>query len=238
MKIKIFSSINENSGGGYMMNFMRRDFGKVLKMTEIGEEINESLISSDCIQNTDIINFYTRFNNREIVLNDIVDDRLVDISFYIMDWNREDEKEGLKKEDRLPIKIWVNTDGGDATSVLNLIDTIQISKTPVITIGLGRCFSAGCILLMCGHKRLVFPHTKVLLHKGSTEFIGDIQKLLDHMDLLSDLSKDLEKLLFNKTKITKREYGVVENRDLFLSADDIVKFGFADKIITTMEELL
>ena len=89
---------------------------------------------------------HRRLKNREILWNEDIDDCTVDVALYIRKWNAEDR--GIPVSERKPIKILINSDGGSVDVVMNVIDMISLSKTPVITIGLGRVYSAGGLLLM------------------------------------------------------------------------------------------
>ena len=101
-----------------------------------------------------LLEYYRRLNDREILWNDLIDDGMIDIPMYILKWNKEDK--GLPVEERKPIKIFINSDGGTANVTLYTANVIALSKTPVITIGMGRAYSSGGLLLMAGHKRYIF----------------------------------------------------------------------------------
>ena len=83
-----------------------------------------------------LLEYYRRLNDREILWNDLIDDGMIDIPMYIFKWNKEDK--GLPVEERKPIKIFINSDGGTANVTLYTANVIALSKTPVITIGMGR----------------------------------------------------------------------------------------------------
>lgn len=93
-----------------------------------------------------LLEYYRRLKDREILWNDLIDDGMIDIPMYILKWNKEDS--GLPVEKRKPIKIYINSDGGAANVTLYTANVISLSKTPVITIGMGRAYSSGGLLLM------------------------------------------------------------------------------------------
>lgn len=124
------------------------------------DEFNEDFSDMEGLFDTTLpdptmVEFYRRLKNREILWNDDIDDATIDIALYIKKWNDEDKD--LAIEDRQPIKIFINSDGGYVATVLHVIDMIHLSKTPVYTIGMGRVYSAGGLLLMAGHKALYLP---------------------------------------------------------------------------------
>lgn len=154
------------------------------------EEFNEDFIDVGGVLDTTLpdptmVEYYRRLKKREILWNDDISDATIDIALYIKKWNAEDK--GIAPEERKPIKIFINSDGGSVDTVLHIIDMIHLSKTPIYTIGMGRVYSAGGLLLMAGHKRYVFPHTSCLIHDGSSGAIGSIGKMLDNLEFTKEL---------------------------------------------------
>ena len=64
-----------------------------------------------------------------------------------------------------PIKVYVNTVGGDAGSAFALYDWMRCLTTPVIGIAYGRCSSAGLPILMGADFRLCTPRTRFFYHE-------------------------------------------------------------------------
>ena len=162
------------------------------------DEFNEDFSDMEGLFDTTLpdptmVEFYRRLKNREILWNDDIDDATIDIALYIKKWNDEDKD--LAIEDRQPIKIFINSDGGYVATVLHVIDMIHLSKTPVYTIGMGRVYSAGGLLLMAGHKRYIFPHTSCLIHDGSSGAIGSIGKMIDNLEFTKELEKRIKQYI-------------------------------------------
>lgn len=183
-----------------------------------------------------MVEFYRRLKNREILWNDDIDDATIDIALYIKKWNDEDKD--LAIEDRQPIKIFINSDGGYVATVLHVIDMIHLSKTPVYTIGMGRVYSAGGLLLMAGHKRYIFPHTSCLIHDGSSGAIGSIGKMIDNLEFTKELEKRIKQYILSSTRITEEIYDQNYRRDWFMFSEEIIKLGIADEIVTDIDTIL
>lgn len=183
-----------------------------------------------------LLSFYKRLANREIFWNDDIDTDLVDFSWQILEWNREDKNTPI--EDRKPIIIYINSDGGCLNSVMNFIDVIKLSKTPVITIAMGKAYSAGGLLLMAGHKRYIFKDTTFLLHDGSTGAFGSVSKVVDSLEFTQKTEKRMKEFILANTKINEDLYDKNYRRDWFMFSDEIIKYGVADKIITDLNEIL
>lgn len=161
---------------------------------------------------------------------------MIDIPLYIFKWNKEDAE--LPVEDRKPIKIFINSNGGDVNVTLFTASVIALSKTPVITIGMGRAYSSGGLLLMAGHKRLIFDTTSILIHDGSTGAIGDTGKVLDNLEFTKESEERVMNFILSHTKIPKELMKENYRRDWFMFSDDAIKYGIADKIITSIDEII
>ena len=204
-------------------------------MFEIDLSDVEALMENT-LPSPELLDFYRRLSNREVVWNTLIGDGIIDISLYILKWNKEDYD--IPAEQRKPIKIFINSDGGDPTVIMNLADMIALSKTPVITIGMGRVYSAAGMLLMAGHKRLIFPSTTVLIHDGSGGVRGDTAKILDNLEFQRQYEERYCAFVVEHTKISEKVMKQNYRRDWFMFSEEAVSYGVADKIITDIEEIM
>lgn len=183
-----------------------------------------------------LLEYYRRLNDREILWNDLIDDGMIDIPMYIFKWNKEDK--GLPVEERKPIKIFINSDGGTANVTLYTANVIALSKTPVITIGMGRAYSSGGLLLMAGHKRYIFDSTSILIHDGFTGAVGDTGKVLDNLEFTKESEAKVRKFILEHTNIPQDLIDRNYRRDWFMFSDEAIKYGVADEIITDLDEII
>ncbi len=108
---------------------------------------------------------------RNLVLSDeITSGSIKPIIDKIMDINYDDD---LKSQDfcdwkRKPIYLFINTNGGNVYDALALIDIIQHSKTPIYTVALGWCMSAGLWIFTAGAKRIVGQNATLMFHDVQT----------------------------------------------------------------------
>jgi len=183
------------------------------------------------------LDYYERIKNREIFWNFDIDDSLVDFSLMIIKWNKQDK--GKASQDRIPIKILINSNGGDLASVLNFINVFQLSKTPVYTIGLGKTYSSAGLMLLAGSKghRYVFQDTTALIHSGSTGAVGNTDKVLDNFEFTQRQEKRVKEFIVANTNITDKLYTKNYRKDWWLTSDEIISLGLADKIITDLDEI-
>lgn len=55
----------------------------------------------------ELLSFYENLQERVIWIDDEIGDQLLQYSKYILKWNMEDEKAGIRVEDRKPIKLMI-----------------------------------------------------------------------------------------------------------------------------------
>lgn len=206
-----------------------------LDLSELINVVKSKLNKDGVLPDPNLLQFYTDLANRRITWNDDVTEDILGLADYIIQWNEEDKD--IEVEKRKPIKIFINTSGGDSGATMCLIDVIEASKTPVYTIGLDRCYSAGGYILMAGHKRMIFKNTSFLLHDGFTDIGGSIGKFADTAAFIEKQEDYVRDFVTRRTKITEEEYLKNYRRDWFMFSDDIIKYGVADKIITDISEV-
>lgn len=173
--------------------------------------------------------------NRGLHLGDIDSSIADSMDAYIRFFNRLDEEEGTPIEEREPIKIYIDSGGGDVMGTLTIIDAIKNSKTPVWTINIGQAYSGGFFVFIAGHKRLSYKNATFLFHEGSTGSSGDVNKFNNWADFLKKIIKRLKTHVLENTKITKEEYEKHSKDDWWLFAEEAIEHGICDEII---EELI
>lgn len=183
-----------------------------------------------------LLEYYRMRTKREIMWNSDIEDDILEVSLAIRKWNVEDN--GIEVDKRIPIKIFINSDGGSVDAVMNVIDLIKLSKTPVITIGMGKVYSAGGLLLMAGHKRYIFKHTSCLIHDGSSGAVGSIGKLIDNLKFTEKLEVLIKEYIISSTKITEQMFDANYRRGWFMFSDEMLELGVADEIIDDIDTIL
>lgn len=131
-----------------------------------------------------------------------------------------------------PIKIYINSPGGEIYSLLGLYDVMQlfINQGYVIeTVNIGLAASAAAVILLTGSKghRFCLPNATVMLHQPSS---GTWGKVTD-MEIDVKESKRLKELLNDIIKKhTSEELSAKMERDYYLSAGDALKYNLIDAI--------
>lgn len=183
-----------------------------------------------------LLEYYTQIKERHIFWNMDVDIDLVDCSYKIIQWNKEDRDKDV--ESRVPIKIFINSDGGCLNSVLNFINLIKLSKTPIVTIAMGKVFSAGFLMLLAGHKRYCFEYSEGLLHSGSFGIMNSTEKVMDYIDHTRKIEKMVKEYVVSRTKITPKEYDKNYRNEWYMTSQDMIKYGVVDELIEDLDLIL
>jgi len=166
------------------------------------------------------------------------------IFLFMEDFNNKTVKpviEWILKKNLSPSKsrpkhltLMINSPGGEMSAAFSLIDVMKGSVIPIHTIGLGMIASCGLLTFMSGARghRTVTPNTSILSHQYSwgsygkehelfarvREFELSTERMMEHYKKCTGLSeKDIRKYL-------------LPEKDVWLSADEAVKYGIADEI--------
>lgn len=122
----------------------------------------------------------------------------------------DDQKEAEYKEfKREPIKLFINTNGGNAYDAFALGDVIRNSKTPVHTIALGWCMSAGFLIYLFGHKRYMSEYATLMYHDVSTGMNGKTQYVKQELKEMQRIANMMNRLIVGSSRIkdhTLRDY--------------------------------
>lgn len=174
--------------------------------------------------------------NREIYLGDITEGVGQTVDGYIRFWNRYDDIQNIPIDERQPIKIYIDSNGGCLTDTLTMIDAIEMSKTPIWTIVTGSAYSGGFFtgITKCA-RRLAYPHASFMFHEGSTSTGGDAHKFRNYADFYEKELEQLKAHVLKNTKISEEKYESIKRDDFWLTAEEAIEYGVIDEIT---EELI
>lgn len=175
--------------------------------------------------------FYLKeLRQRKLFLNTDIDHfSVIDIVKNILQYNREDI--GLEIRQRVPVVLYITSNGGDIDSGFELIDVILNSKTPVYTVNLGYQYSMGFLVGLAGHKRFATPNAKFLMHDGSNLVFGSSTKVHDQIEFQRRVEKRIKDYIISRSNLTSEEYDSKLRMEWYLFADEAKEKGFTDYII-------
>lgn len=169
--------------------------------------------------------------NREVYVGDINAGLGQTIDGWIRFWNRYDDLKRIPVEEREPIKIYIDSNGGCLTDTFTMIDAIEMSKTPIWTIVTGSAYSGGFFtgITKCA-KRIAYPHASFMFHEGSTSTGGDAHKFRNYADFYEKELEQLKNHVLKSTKISEEKYESIKRDDFWLTAEEALEYGVIDEI--------
>lgn len=183
---------------------------------------------------------FPKISERNIFFNTQVDQETIGrLSKEIVDINEQDEYlqkyyelHGLTYS-RKPIKIYIDSFGGQVYQCFGLISLMETSKTPIHTIVTGTAMSCGFMILICGHRRFGYELSTPLYHQVGTYFNGKLKDMEEDLMETKRLQDKIEAITLRKTKITKEKLEQIycNKIDWYMSADEALRYGVIDEII-------
>lgn len=179
--------------------------------------------------------YYRDEADRIFWVDDEINDNLLDLVKMIIRCNREDK--GLAVEARKPIKILIDSPGGDVCTLWTAIKAIEISKTPVYTINYCTAFSAAADLLASGHKRYALPGTSAMVHSGSCVFGGTVEQAENMKKHFDKLGKKITDYFLIHTKVDPKVFKKKAPSDWYMDECEMLENGLIDGIVENFDVL-
>jgi len=132
-----------------------------------------------------------------------------------------------------PIKIYIDSYGGNVYQCFGLLSVMKRSKTPIHTIVTGCAMSCGFMMLISGHKRFAHELSTPLYHQVSSAAWGKLKDMEQDVEEAKRLQKIIENITLDRTNISKSKLKeVLEQKiDWFMSAEEALKLGVVDEIL-------
>jgi ATP-dependent Clp protease protease subunit len=132
------------------------------------------------------------------------------------------------------IDLYINSEGGDLSSMFAIYDTMQYIQAPVVTTCVGQAIAEGAVLLAAGApgRRAILPHARVVLHQPGTRGQGTIPDLLLAADEVVRLRGEMESVLSRHTGQSVETLRDDTDRDRVFTPQAALDYGLADQILT------
>jgi ATP-dependent Clp protease protease subunit len=133
------------------------------------------------------------------------------------------------------IHLYLNSPGGVVSSGLSIYDTMQFVKPDVSTMCIGQAASMGALLLAGGAsgKRYCLPHTRVMIHQPLGGMQGQAADIEIHAREMLNTRDRLNRILSQHTGQDLDKVKKDTDRDYFMSAEEAMKYGLIDKVLST-----
>ena len=134
------------------------------------------------------------------------------------------------------ILFYINSPGGVVTAGMAIYDTMQFIKPDVSTVVLGQACSMGSLLATAGAtgKRLILPNARHMIHQPSGGARGQATDMLIQVEEILAMKRNLTEIYVRHNSAGKTFDELTQDmeRDNFMSAEEAVAYGLADKIVT------
>ena len=137
-----------------------------------------------------------------------------------------------------PIKLEINTGGGDVLAGLSICDKIKTIPNPVIAINYGLCMSMGTVISSSCDVALSGENCQFMIHEVSSGCQGKLRDQKNEVEFSERLNKRCFNILTAKTKKTYDQLMSDAVRELYLNADEAKEYGLIDGILNPAKKEL
>ena len=139
------------------------------------------------------------------------------------------------EDDTKDISLYINSPGGSVTAGMAIYDAMQFVKPDISTIVMGQACSMGSLLATAGSpgKRFILPNARHMIHQPSGGARGQATDMEIQVKEILEMKKNLTNIYVkhNSAGKTFEELKADMERDNFMSAEQAVAYGLADKVI-------
>ncbi len=145
----------------------------------------------------------------------------------------------LEAENDDPIKVFIDSPGGDVDSAYAIFDMIRFVKPKVTMIAMGLAASAGALILLAGDKenRFGFPNSHYLIHQPLSGIRGVATEIEIHAKEIEKTRQKINALIAKETGKSLAQVEKDTDRDYWLSAEEALDYGLISKIISNRSQL-
>lgn len=171
---------------------------------------------------------------RELYLTtEVNDESTANIIKEINRINRQDDEEQkrLKKFERKPITLFINSPGGLCYAGLGLIDTMNKSDTPIKTEIIGIAASMAGVIFLSGHDREMNVNGTIHYHNVRSGMFGDQFDYKNEVVELKRLQKLLDKIYLDNSNLTQAQLDAwkVSKGDIMIGYNQAKRYRMIDQ---------
>ena len=132
------------------------------------------------------------------------------------------------------ISLYINSPGGSVTAGMAIYDTMRYLRCEVSTLCIGMAASMGAFLLAAGAKgkRKALPNAEVMIHQPSGGARGQATDIAIQAEQIMKTKQKMSKMLSEMTGQPIETIAKDVERDNYMSAEEALKYGLIDEIIT------
>jgi ATP-dependent Clp protease protease subunit len=138
-----------------------------------------------------------------------------------------------------PVRVFIDSPGGDADAGYAIFDMIRFIKPPVWTIGMGLVASAAALVLLASprERRIGLPNSHYLIHQPLSGIRGVATDIEIHARELDKLREKINRLIADETGSPFEQVEKDTDRDFWMNAEEAASYGLISRIITRRSEM-
>jgi ATP-dependent Clp protease protease subunit len=162
------------------------------------------------------------------VSEDVTDVLAAQLSAMLLYLDNEDHER--------PIEMYIHSNGGAVTGLSNIYDVMQMVQAPIKTVCIGKCYSAGAVMLAAGTKghRYAFKNSSVMIHGIQFGFPipgHDVTASKNYFDFIKNNNDNIMKILATHTGHPLEKLKQDCREDVWLTAEQAKEYGIVDHVI-------
>ena len=145
----------------------------------------------------------------------------------------------LEQESDEPIKVFIDSPGGDADAGFAILDMMRFVRPPIKMIGMGLVASAGAIVLLAAprEQRFALPNSRYLIHQPMAGFRGVGTEIEIHAKEIDLMRRKMNDLISQETGKPVAEVEQDTDRDYWMGAEEALAYGLVGGIIHSQNDL-
>lgn len=145
----------------------------------------------------------------------------------------------LEQESGEPIKVFIDSPGGDADAGFAILDMMRFVRPPINMIGMGLVASAGAIVLLAAprERRFALPNSRYLIHQPMAGFRGVGTEIEIHAREIDLMRRKMNDLISQETGKPIAEVEQDTDRDYWMGAEEALAYGLVGTIIHSQDDL-
>ena len=145
----------------------------------------------------------------------------------------------LEADSSDPIRLYIDSPGGDADAGFSIFDMIRFINAPVYTIGIGLVASAAAIVLLASPKecRFAFPNSRYLIHQPLSGIRGVATEIEIHAQELEKMRVKINELISQESGNPVEKVQSDTDRDFWMNSEEAKEYGLVNAVITKRSEM-
>lgn len=135
------------------------------------------------------------------------------------------------KSQTQPIELHMSSIGGDTDACFRLIDAILTSPCQIKFFGGGSIMSSGSLVMCVCDERFLYPSATIMVHEVSASTSGKVTDMSIEMGDVNLVRQRVVDTYANNSRMPANFWSEIIKSDVYLSAQEAIDLGLADKII-------